>query len=379
MSEFVGNKEVFKCSKCKCKNFLEGFGKSRLEERYKTCIKCREQRKKNIKRCPCGTIPCFGFLKDKKKICCASCKKDGMINLVHMNNLCPCGIRPCFGFLKDKKIICCKNCKKDGMIDLVHMNNLCPCGTRPAFGFLKDKKKICCKNCKKDGMIDLVNINRLCPCGKQTCFGFLKDKKIICCKNCKKDGMIDLANIKCKLGCDTRASTKRYRGYCSRCFFYTFPDEPITRNYKTKENIVVKYLNENFKEKYDSIEDRVIKGGCSLKRPDKLYDFGSHVVVIEVDENRHSGYNCENKRTMTIFQDIGNRPCVFIRFNPDSYITEEGKKIKSPFSIKKETGLLQVSNKKELNKRLTHLKNTFEKYSHTYTPNKELEIIHLFY
>jgi hypothetical protein len=259
------------------------------------------------------------------------------------------------------------------------MNNLCPCGTRPAFGFLKDKKKICCKNCKKDGMIDLVNINRLCPCGKQTCFGFLKDKKIICCKNCKKDGMIDLANIKCKLGCDTRASTKRYRGYCSRCFFYTFPDEPITRNYKTKENIVVKYLNENFKEKYDSIEDRVIKGGCSLKRPDKLYDFGSHVVVIEVDENRHSGYNCENKRTMTIFQDIGNRPCVFIRFNPDSYTTEEGKKIKSPFSIKKETGLLQVSNKKELNKRLTHLKNTFEKYSHTYTPNKELEIIHLFY
>ena len=49
MSEFVGNKEVFKCSKCKCKNFLEGFGKSRLGERYKTCIKCREKRKKNRK------------------------------------------------------------------------------------------------------------------------------------------------------------------------------------------------------------------------------------------------------------------------------------------------------------------------------------------
>ena len=45
MSEFVGNKEIFKCSKCKCKNFLEGFGTSRLGERYKTCIKCRKNRK----------------------------------------------------------------------------------------------------------------------------------------------------------------------------------------------------------------------------------------------------------------------------------------------------------------------------------------------
>ena len=52
---------------------------------------------------------------------------------------------------------------------------------------------------------------------------------------------------------------------------------------------------------------------------------------------KHSGYICENKRTMEIFQDIGCRLCVFIRFNPDSYTTSNGKKIKSPFTIKRDT------------------------------------------
>jgi len=45
-------KEVYKCSGCKCKYFIEDFGFTRLEKRYKICVKCREKRKiKNIKKC----------------------------------------------------------------------------------------------------------------------------------------------------------------------------------------------------------------------------------------------------------------------------------------------------------------------------------------
>ena len=50
-------------------------------------------------------------------------------------------------------------------------------------------------------------------------------------------------------------------------------------------------------------------------------DFGSHIIIIEIDENQHTSYEeiCENKRTMEISQDFGFRPIIFIRFNPDSY------------------------------------------------------------
>lgn len=44
----------------------------------------------------------------------------------------------------------------------------------------------------------------------------------------------------------------------------------------------------------------------------------------------HGSYICENKRTMGLFQDLGNRPLVLIRFNPDSY-KENGVKIHGCF------------------------------------------------
>ena len=47
-----GDKEVYKCSTCRCKYFIEDFGFTRLEKRYKICVKCREKKKiKNIKKC----------------------------------------------------------------------------------------------------------------------------------------------------------------------------------------------------------------------------------------------------------------------------------------------------------------------------------------
>ena len=39
------NKDIFKCSKCKCRYFTKDFGLNRLGERYKTCISCRNKRK----------------------------------------------------------------------------------------------------------------------------------------------------------------------------------------------------------------------------------------------------------------------------------------------------------------------------------------------
>ena len=140
--------------------------------------------------------------------------------------------------------------------------------------------------------------------------------------------MVDVKSKRCITElCDTRPSEK-YRGYCLRCFVMTFPDEKVSRNYKTKEKNVVDYLRIYYGNKYDFIEDKIIIGGCSRRRPDIRIDFGYKVIIIEIDENQHAGYDssCENRRLMEISRDIGHRPLVIIRFNPDSYIKNGEKK-----------------------------------------------------
>ena len=228
--------------------------------------------------------------------------------------------------------------------------------------------KTCMKCCEKGSG------NKKCSCGKIPSFGFEGDKRPTCCSSCKQDGMIDIKHKKCKSDhCDIRANNKKYRGYCSRCFFFTYPDEKLTRNYKTKENTIVDHIKQKFPE-YDWVHDRKVLDGCSLKRPDLYCDFGNHILVVEVDENSHKGYNCEEKRMFTIINDLGMRPTIFVRINPDKYTDEKTNKvIQSPFVIKKDTGKLEVKNQKELNLRLDSLCDTIKKYSE----EKEYKIFNL--
>tara|TARA_X000001036_G_scaffold440090_1_gene494336 strand:+ start:1773 stop:2276 length:504 start_codon:yes stop_codon:yes gene_type:complete len=110
---------------------------------------------------------------------------------------------------------------------------------------------------------------------------------------------------------------KNRRGYCLACFIHEFPDEKTYRNYKTKEKAVTDFIKAEFPD-IDWTLDKQVACGCSLRRPDACADIHSHVILIEVDENRHKGYSCENKRTMELSQDFAHRPMVLIRFNPDA-------------------------------------------------------------
>ena len=174
--------------------------------------------------------------------------------------------------------------------------------------------------------------------------------------------MVDIKNKKCKtLMCDTQVNSK-YKGFCSRCFFFMYPDIPLTRNYKTKENTVTKVILNDFPN-FDWILDKIVKNGCSKKRPDMYCDFGSHILIIEIDENQHANYSCENKRIMELSKDFNHRPIIFIRMNPDSYIDKNNKKIQSCFVVKKDTGKVEVRSKKELDRRMTKVKKQIIKYS----------------
>ena len=183
--------------------------------------------------------------------------------------------------------------------------------------------------------------------------------------------MIDIIHPKCKTQlCYVRANGK-YDGYCFRCYIYTFPDNKIARNYKTKEKTVVDFVKEKFSG-LSWIEDKKIYDGCSNRRPDLFLDLGYQVIIIEIDENCHNNYNCENKRLMEISTDIDHRPLIVIRFNPDKY-----NDIKSCWKTNKK-GLVVINDKIEWNNRLSNLKKCIKKWLKNES-TKTIEIEYLFF
>ena len=65
--------------------------------------------------------------------------------------------------------------------------------------------------------------------------------------------------------------------------------------------------------------DCPVPGGCSLKRPDLLYDLGEYYLQLEVDEDGHEGYDCfqEDTRLEIVAADLGKPGYVF-RIDPDA-------------------------------------------------------------
>jgi hypothetical protein len=149
-------------------------------------------------------------------------------------------------------------------------------------------------------------------------------------KNCKSDWCLTLVQ-------------EKYDGYCLYCYINLFPDKPVSRNYKTKEYAVVEYVASRYPDLH-WIADKIVNGGCSKRRPELLLDLGYQILIVEVDENHHVDYDCscENKRIMELSKDMGHRPMVFIRFNPDEY-EKDGESITSCWGNNKK-GICQVKN-----------------------------------
>ena len=194
--------------------------------------------------------------------------------------------------------------------------------------------------------------------------------------------MIDIISKRCKSEwCHTIVKNK-YEGYCLYCFIHLFPEKTVSRNYKTKERTVVEFVLQEFPQ-YPWSNDKQIQDGCSRRRPDLFVDFGYQILIIEMDENQHTGEtygdsSCENKRMMLLSQDVGHRPIVFIRFNPDDYYEKDGH-ITSCFGLNS-FGVCCVKKTKqeEWLKRLNVLKKNIQ-YWCEHRLEKTLEIIPLFY
>ena len=83
---------------------------------------------------------------------------------------------------------------------------------------------------------------------------------------------------------------------------------------------------------------------------------------------------------MELSQDVGHRPIVFIRFNPDDYLDQEGKNVKSCWIITKQTGIIKIGNTYEWITRLKNLSNQIKYWTNPEnTSEKTVEIVELYY
>jgi hypothetical protein len=309
----------------------------------RTCIRCEK-------------IPNFNVPGNKKGIYCFDHKEVGMIRV--KRKMCvKCEKTPSYGLPGTKTALYCSDHKVKNSIDLCHKKCL-DCDKRPNYGKPGTKNGIYCCQHKEEGMVDL---NKKCiEDGCQTCvrFGKLFEPKIHCyrhkMKNEFKNNYPKCEDSGCK---EQPCFTNRQDNYPLRCEDHKLdedsdvirrPCDNCKQEYYLKNGNLCEYchmfhvekVNKKkevaVKEMLDAREieyqtwDKIPKDSCLRYRPDFVLDMGTHIVILEVDENQHNSYEreCETARMMNICQDFGGMYVCFVRYNPDGYKNSEGIKVK---------------------------------------------------
>ncbi len=294
----------------------------------KVCIECNKNKEISLYRK--GRNQCKECCKLKSKCIHnrikSSCKDCGGASICEHNKL-RSHCKECGGkqICEHNKLRCrCKECKGSSICEHNKIRSRC---------------KICeggqiCKhnkiryNCKQCTVTSFCIHNRYKSQCKE-CGG-----TAFCIHNKRKSNCID-CNPSCScIECKNVYSDKRSlcHPYCQACFCNKYPDHENSTLYKIKE----RYLRDELRERFPNLQinmvfDKVVEGGCSNRKPDIFIELLTYSIIIECDENQHKNYECENKRTMQLFEDLGNRPLILIRFNPDGYTKKNKEKEKGCF------------------------------------------------
>ena len=267
------------------------------------------------KRCPCGKIPNFNVPGETKGICCFKCKTGGMVDVV--SKRCPCGFRPSFNIPGESTGVCCKRCKTDEMIDVMHQK--CPCGNRPLYNVSGEKKPMCCSKCKTDEMINVVS--KRCPCGKQMYFNVPGETKGICCSKCKTDEMINVVSKICT-GYNTECPVRTYvcdgHEYCMTCD----PNDARRKLFKRFEDAFFEYVRDKLDVRQREFRVTFDQNETDKKfaRLDGIVIDDDVIVCLEIDENGHHNYECDEHRmhlvTAELLKSYPDHEVSWVRVNP---------------------------------------------------------------
>jgi len=283
------------------------------------CSKCKTDEMVDVvrKRCPCGNRPSFNMPGETVGVACKICKTDEMVDVV--NKRCPCGsLSPSFNVPGETVGVACMKCKTDEMIDVV--SKKCPCGMRPSFNVPGEIVGVACSKCKTDEMVDVVH--KMCPCGTHPSFNVPGETVGVCCSKCKTPEMVNVVDKICSgyndIPCPVRTYLVNGREYCMSCD----PNESRRKRFKLFENVFFEHAKDQldvhqreFVVKFDPSET-----AKKFARVDGIV-FGDGVIVcLEVDENGHREYECDEHRmhlvTAELLQKYPDNVVSWVRVNP---------------------------------------------------------------
>jgi len=315
----------------------------------------------------CKTIPCYNRPGESKGLYCTLHKLEGMIDV--RNRSCAvegCNTIPSYNFPGETRGLYCADHKLEGMIDV--KNNTCRhenCDKVAGYSFPGNKLPEFCLAHKSQEMVDVKNkhctfegcnkiansgyigehpircsshlvegmINsprRKCKqkkCKLFACYGLKPNCQEYCADHIPNDSYMCLTSRKCKNADKNElcliVDVLNSKGLCRECD----PEDHFKFRKKAKEELVKNWLDRSEHSDYISY-DRTYSEfkDCFGRRyrPDFLFDCETHFVVLEVDEKQHKGktYECDFKRMCDIAQSLG-LPTIFVRYNPDSYLTNK--------------------------------------------------------
>jgi len=320
------------------------------------CFKHKELDMVNVKSktCEhptCTTQPNYNARGQTKGRFCFEHKEDKMVDV--KNKTCEnpgCTKQPNFNVHGQTKGRFCFEHKTLDMVDV--KNKTCEnpgCTTQPVYNVRGETKGRFCKKHKTLDMVDVVSPT----CGHPDCTTRahynVPGQKASRCNTHKQTGMI-VHPIKrcfekkckeyalygtfraefCESHCDPATHINWMEKECVSCRLpnilnknsrcqYCDPDM-FNKTRLAKQNYVKRWLDNNgFK--YDSCDTVIEHSECGKERPDFVFDCGTHVVILEVDENQHRerAEVCECTRMVNIFQSFGGLHVKFVRYNPDKY------------------------------------------------------------
>jgi len=393
------------CNTCNLTLDISKFRKNhaKCKKCYKKHTTCKHDTRKND--CPeCN--PKLLCEHKKRKYDCPKCNPKILCNHNKLKGNCPeCNPKLFCEHNKQKRScpecnpkLLCKHDIRKGDCHICSPHRFCEHNTRKSKCSECSPQNLCehnirknnCPKCNPKLLCEHNKYKRNCPeCSPQNfCeHGSRKDNcpecnpKLLCKHGSRKSNCHICSPKKFCIHCKHIRGKKRYVESldkkvrcCIGCFYHYYPNDEIPRRFKCKQH----YFNEKLIEEFgvDFFQyDKKIKCGCSGKRPDWFIDCYKYSIIIELDEDQHKYTSCDDKRMMELFTDLGNRPLVLIRINPDKY---EGrtKKRKGCFDFDEKNTL--ICDEKKFNKRFNILVEMI-KYFIDNEPEKEITTEKLFF
>ena len=275
----------------------------------------------------CNKLPTYNYEGESKKRFCVIHKLNAMVDILHKRCYHEgCLIRPTYNYINETSPLYCATHKLDHMVNI--KSKRCEhegCDKRPSYNYEEKIIPIYCTTHKLDNMINIIS--KTCEhdnCNKIPNYNYKGQITAKYCLTHKLDKMIDIKHKRCKANfcLGTRASNK-YKGYCSPCFQYLFPNDPLSFQIrsKTKEIAVRDYINSIFTDFQHDLP--LWTGNCDCthrRRIDHRKLIGNTLLCIETDEHQHRSYDKEDEeiRYDDLFMLHGGK-FIYIRFNPDKF------------------------------------------------------------